>query len=149
MLSIKSATSGALGSCATAISQRSRVGPPAPGACCFCGTMPVPRRSHGKREMRSIIRIYGRMTMASWVGTARKSRSLKELDVGDLYDQLESMGAYIKELTSGFGKKASRQYGRARDVVTDTAHDAEATMKDNLAASLILAVGLGMLIGYM
>jgi hypothetical protein len=89
------------------------------------------------------------MTMASWVGAERKSRSLKELDVGDLYDQLESMGAYLKELTSTFGKSASRQYGRARDVVADSAHDAEATMKDNLAASLILALGLGMLIGYM
>jgi len=33
--------------------------------------------------------------MASWVGAERKSRSLKELDVGDLYDQLESMGAYL------------------------------------------------------
>ena len=55
--------------------------------------------------------------MASWVGAERKSRSLKELDVGDLYDQLESMGAYLKELTSAFGKSASRQYGRARDVV--------------------------------
>jgi hypothetical protein len=89
------------------------------------------------------------MTMASWVGAERKSRSLKELDVGDLYDQLESMGAYLKELTSAFGKSAGRQYGRARDVVADSAHDAEATMKDNLAASLILALGLGMLIGYM
>jgi hypothetical protein len=58
------------------------------------------------------------------------------------------MGAYLKELTSAFGKSASRQR-RARDVVADTTHDAEATMKDNLAASLILAVGLGMLIGYM
>jgi hypothetical protein len=89
------------------------------------------------------------MTMASWVCAERKSRPLKELDVGDLYDQLESMGAYPKELTSGFGKSASRRFGRARDVVADTTHDAEATMKDNLAASLILAVGLGMLIGYM
>ena len=47
--------------------------------------------------------------MASWVGAERKSRSVKELDVGDLYDQLESMGAYLRELTSGFGKSASRQ----------------------------------------
>ena len=53
------------------------------------------------------------------------------------------------KLTSGFGKTTSRQFGRARDVVADTAHDEEATMKDNLAASLILAVGLGMIIGYM
>ena len=26
--------------------------------------------------------------MASWVGAERKSRSLKDFDVGDLYDQL-------------------------------------------------------------
>ena len=31
--------------------------------------------------------------MASWVGAERKSRSLKELDVGDLYDQLEFNGS--------------------------------------------------------
>ena len=89
------------------------------------------------------------MTIASWVCAERRSRSLKELDVGDLYNQLESIGAYLRELTSAFGKSASRQYGRARDVVADTAQDAEATMKDNLSASLILALGLGMLIGYM
>jgi hypothetical protein len=87
--------------------------------------------------------------MASWVGAERKRRSLKEIDIDDLYDQLESLGAYLKDLTGAFGKTASRQFGRARDVVADTAHDAEETMKDNLAASLILAVGLGMLIGYM
>ena len=65
------------------------------------------------------------------------------------YDQLEFMGAYLKELTSGLGKTTGRQFGRARDVVAETAHDAEATMKDNLGASLILAVGLGIIIGYM
>jgi hypothetical protein len=89
------------------------------------------------------------MTMASWVGAERKSGSLKEFDVGDLYDQLESLGTYLKELTGAFGKTARRQFGRAQDVVADTAHDAEETAKDNLAASLILAVGLGILIGYM
>jgi hypothetical protein len=87
--------------------------------------------------------------MASWLGAERRSRSLKGLDVGDLYDQLESIGAYLNELKGAFGKSASRQYGRARDVVADTAHDAEAAMKNNLAASLILALGLGILIGYM
>ena len=33
--------------------------------------------------------------------------------------------------------------GHARNLVANTAHDAEGTIKDNLAASLILAVGLG------
>jgi hypothetical protein len=33
--------------------------------------------------------------------------------------------------------------------VADTAHQTEEMMKDNLAASLILAVGLGVFVGYM
>jgi hypothetical protein len=47
------------------------------------------------------------------------------------------------------GKGASRQFGRARDFASDAAHDAEEAMKDNLAASLILAVGLGIIVGYL
>ena len=35
-----------------------------------------------------------------------------------------------------------------RAYASDTAHDAEEVMKDNLAASLVLAVGLGVLVGY-
>ncbi len=46
------------------------------------------------------------------------------------------------------GKGASRQFGRARDFASEAAHDAEEAMKDNLAASLILAVGLGVVVGY-
>jgi hypothetical protein len=51
--------------------------------------------------------------MASWLGAERKSRSLKELDVGDLYDQLESMGAYLKRTNKCFrqiGKSPIRSY---------------------------------------
>ena len=47
--------------------------------------------------------------MASWLGAERRSRSLKGLDVGDLYDQLESIGAYLNEVKGAFGKSASRQ----------------------------------------
>jgi hypothetical protein len=36
----------------------------------------------------------------------------------------------------------------ARDFASDAAREAEETMKDHLAASLILAVGLGILVGY-
>ena len=39
-------------------------------------------------------------------------------------------------------------FGRARAYASDTAQDAEEVMKDNLAASLVLAVGLGVLVGY-
>ena len=88
--------------------------------------------------------------MVNWAEAQRKSgRILKDLDPEDLYDQLDAIGGYLKQLTSAFGKTANRQWGRTRDLAIDTAHDAEGTMRDNLAASLIIAVGLGVVIGYM
>ncbi len=86
-------------------------------------------------------------------GLARAERKASRLvkdnfDVDDLYDQLDILRAYVQELSSGFGKGASRQFGRARDFASETAHDAEEAMKDNLAASLILAVGFGIVVGY-
>jgi hypothetical protein len=87
--------------------------------------------------------------MVSWASLERKGSSSKELDVDELYDQLSTMGAYIKQLTGAFGKVANRRWGHARALVAGTAHDAEETINDNLAASLIIAVGLGVLIGYM
>jgi hypothetical protein len=78
--------------------------------------------------------------MMDWPKAERKSVSfLRELDADNLHDQLDTIGAYLKELTNAFSKMAHRQWGRARDV--------EERMKDNLTASLILAVGLGMLVG--
>ncbi len=84
-------------------------------------------------------------------GTAQResARLLKTLDADDLYDQLDTIGAYLKQLTNAVGKTANRQWGRARHLMADTAHDAEGTMKDNLAASLIIAIGLGVAIGYL
>lgn len=88
--------------------------------------------------------------MVSWSGAERKSSGfLKEVNVADLYDQLDTVGAYLKELTGALGKLANRQWGRARHLVADTARDAEETMEDHLAASLIIAIGVGILLGYM
>ncbi|HXV24928.1 MAG TPA: hypothetical protein VED46_11780 [Alphaproteobacteria bacterium] len=69
-------------------------------------------------------------------------------DLDDLYDQLDSLRSYVNELSASAGEGASRRYARARDYAADAAHEAEETMKDNLAASLILAVGLGVVVGY-
>ena len=77
----------------------------------------------------------------------KAARLVNSLDVDDLYDQIETLRSYVAELSSGLGKNASRQFGRARAYASDTAHDAEEVMKDNLAASLVLAVGLGVLVG--
>lgn len=88
--------------------------------------------------------------MVSWSGAERKSGGvLKEAHVADLYDQLDTIGTYLKELTGALGNQANRQWSRARHLVADTARDAEETMEDHLAASLVIAIGVGVLVGYM
>jgi ElaB/YqjD/DUF883 family membrane-anchored ribosome-binding protein len=87
------------------------------------------------------------------LGLARAERKASRfvndnVDVDEIYEQLNTLRDYVTELTSSAGKGASRQFGRARDYASDAAHDAEEVMKDNLAASLILAVGLGVVVGY-
>ena len=87
--------------------------------------------------------------MLSLARAERKAaRLVNNLDIDDLYEQIDTLRGYIAELSSGVGKNASRQFGRARAYASDAAQEAEETMKDNLAASLILAVGLGVLVGY-
>ncbi len=88
--------------------------------------------------------------MMSLARAERKaSRFVKDLDIDDVHDQLDTLRAYVQELSQGMGKSASRQFGRARHFASETAHEAEDVMKDNLAASLVLALGLGVLVGYM
>ena len=88
--------------------------------------------------------------MTSWGRAEHKAgKFLKEFDADDLHDQLDSMRAYLKDLTGAFGKIANRQWGRAREQAVDTAQEAEDLMKGNLAASLIVALGVGVLVGYM
>jgi ElaB/YqjD/DUF883 family membrane-anchored ribosome-binding protein len=88
--------------------------------------------------------------MMSW-GRAedRASRYLKELDVHSVNDQLDNVRAYLKDLTDSFGKIANRQWGHAGHRARDAAEEAEELMKNNLAASLIIALGVGVLVGYM
>ena len=78
----------------------------------------------------------------------KAARLVDSLDVDDLYDQIETLRNYVGKLSSGLGKNASGHFGRARAYASDTADEAEELMKDNLAASLMLAVGLGVLVGY-
>ncbi|MGH6831907.1 MAG: hypothetical protein ACRECM_02635 [Methyloceanibacter sp.] len=89
--------------------------------------------------------------MVSLVRAERKAaRFVKDkFDIDDLHDELDSLRAYVHELSASVGKGASRQFGRARDYASEAAQEAEEAMKDNLAASLILAVGLGIVIGYL
>ena len=80
---------------------------------------------------------------------ARLVRDVKDIDLDDLYDQLENLRGYVNELSQSVGKSASRQYGRARAYTSQAAKEAEELMKDNIAASLILALGLGLVVGYL
>ena len=80
---------------------------------------------------------------------ARIVRDVKDLDIDDLYDQLEKLRDNVHQLSQRVGKSASRQYGRARDHTLEAAQEAEDLMKDNLAVSLILALGLGLVVGYL
>jgi hypothetical protein len=88
--------------------------------------------------------------MTSLARAERKaSRFIKEnVDIDELYDQLDTLRSYVQELSSGVGKNASREFQRARALASGAAHDAEEAMKDNLAASLVVALGLGVLVGY-
>jgi ElaB/YqjD/DUF883 family membrane-anchored ribosome-binding protein len=79
----------------------------------------------------------------------KASRFVKDnVDIDELYDQISTLRDYVTELTSSAGRGAGRQFGRARDFTSEAAHEAEEAMKDNLAASLILAFGLGIVVGY-
>jgi ElaB/YqjD/DUF883 family membrane-anchored ribosome-binding protein len=88
--------------------------------------------------------------MTSWGRAEQKtSKFLKELDAEDFHEQLDAMRAYLKDLTQSFGKVANRQWGRARGHAADTAQEAEELMRDNLTVSLVVALGVGVLVGYM
>ena len=80
---------------------------------------------------------------------AKAGRFLKELDAQDLQDQLDAVREYLGDLTTSFSKIANRRMGHARGRALDTAHEAEELMKDNLAASLVVALGVGVLVGYL
>jgi ElaB/YqjD/DUF883 family membrane-anchored ribosome-binding protein len=92
--------------------------------------------------------------MTSWsnwgkAAESKTSRFLKELDTQDVYDQLDAVRDYLSDLTTSFSKIANRRAGHARGRALDTAHEAEELMKDNLAASLVVALGVGVLVGYL
>jgi ElaB/YqjD/DUF883 family membrane-anchored ribosome-binding protein len=82
--------------------------------------------------------------------TERRSRSMKDsFNIEDFYDHLGSLRELLQELAASAGKSTRWQYGRARDVATEAAEEAEKSIRDNLAASLIVAVGIGLVIGYL
>jgi len=91
--------------------------------------------------------------MTSWPNWGRAegkaSRFLKELDAQELHDQLDAVRNYLQDLTGSFSKIANRQWDQARGRAVNRVQEAEELMKDNLAASLVVALGVGVLVGYL
>jgi hypothetical protein len=81
--------------------------------------------------------------------TGKASKLASDTDINDLYDQLDNLRAYLRELSADLGKNAGRQFGRASAYASNTVREAEEAMKDNLAVSLVVAVGLGLVLGYL
>ena len=52
-------------------------------------------------------------------------------------------------MAASTSKIANRQWRDTRGQALDTAHEAEEMMNENLAASLVLALEIGVLIGYL
>jgi ElaB/YqjD/DUF883 family membrane-anchored ribosome-binding protein len=80
---------------------------------------------------------------------ARLIKDAKDLDIDDLYDQLDGLRSYVNDLSRSVGKSARRGYKQARHLASDAATEAEEAIRDNLGASLILAAGLGVIVGYL
>lgn len=93
-----------------------------------------------------------------WGGASserKSSRLARDFDVDNLHDQLDKLRNYAEELSRSASHDASRGLGTARRglgtaraMASGAAHDAEGKVKDHLAISLVLSLGLGMLVGY-
>jgi hypothetical protein len=81
--------------------------------------------------------------IASWGKAERGTgRLLQPLDINGLHDQLDTIRSHLKELSHAFSRATHNQLGRARAFASEAAHDAEETMHDHLAASMLVTLGL-------
>jgi ElaB/YqjD/DUF883 family membrane-anchored ribosome-binding protein len=74
-------------------------------------------------------------------------RLLKRIDIPDLSDQLDVVRDYLQELASLISKIANRRWRKARERTLDTVEGTSEIMRDNPAASLVMALGVGLVIG--
>ena len=74
---------------------------------------------------------------------------LKRIDIPDLSDQLDVVRDYLRELASSISKIANRRWRNARERTLDTVEGTSEIMRNNRAASLVMALGLGLVIGYL
>ena len=83
------------------------------------------------------------------VSLDKAARFVRDVNVDDLRHQLDGLGDYLNELTHSAGGTANRRLKQARHAASTAADDAGELMKDNLAASLVLAAALGVVVGYL
>jgi len=74
---------------------------------------------------------------------------LKDIDLNQVQEKLDSLSDYLSNLAAYTSKFATRQWRDTRKQALGTAHEAEKMMKGNIVASLVLALGIGVLIGYL
>jgi ElaB/YqjD/DUF883 family membrane-anchored ribosome-binding protein len=87
--------------------------------------------------------------MVSLDKAARFVKDVRNTNADDIYDQIDALRDYVNELTHSAGSTANRRFKQARHAASNAADDASELMKDNLAASLILAAALGVVVGYL
>jgi ElaB/YqjD/DUF883 family membrane-anchored ribosome-binding protein len=83
------------------------------------------------------------------VSLDKAARFVRDVNVDDLRNQLDGLRDYMDELTHSTGSSANRRIKQARRAASSAANDAGELMKDNLAASLVLAAALGVVVGYL
>ena len=86
--------------------------------------------------------------MSSWIDFER-AKSLRPTDITDIAQQLSAASAYLGQLTESFGKRANSQLDRARAALSDAAHDTHENLRENVVVSLVLAAGVGLVVGYL
>jgi hypothetical protein len=86
----------------------------------------------------------------SWVDRGRDAgRSSREIDVKDLQEQLDSVRDHLRDLTASFTQGGQSPMGPRARARPRHGQEAEDLMKENLVASLVVALGLGILVGYL
>jgi ElaB/YqjD/DUF883 family membrane-anchored ribosome-binding protein len=69
------------------------------------------------------------------------------LDTYELTQQIAEIRADLQSLTSTVGRIANKQLGRAQDKVTETANQVEDAIRQNPLSAVLIALGLGYLLG--
>jgi ElaB/YqjD/DUF883 family membrane-anchored ribosome-binding protein len=69
------------------------------------------------------------------------------LDTYELSQQIAEIRADLQSLTSTVGRIANKQLGRAQDKVMETANQVEDAIRQNPLSAVLIALGLGFLLG--